>query len=49
MDSLHPSVLVLLAGGVLVAYAVRRYLAFRYVRKVRGPPSSSWLLGELTR
>ena len=43
MDSL---VLLLLAGGVFLT--VRRWLAGRALRKVRGPPSAGWLLGKFT-
>ncbi|KAI0714601.1 cytochrome P450 [Earliella scabrosa] len=43
---MDPKVLVLLAGGALLAYAVRRYIAGRHLRKVRGPPAPSWLLGH---
>ncbi|PIL24888.1 cytochrome P450 [Ganoderma sinense ZZ0214-1] len=44
MDS---RVVLLLAGGVLLLATVRRYLASRCLRKVRGPPSPSWWMGHL--
>ena len=46
VQNMDPKVLVLLAGGALLAYAVRRYIAGRHLRKVRGPPAPSWLLGK---
>lgn len=45
MDSL---VLLLLAGGAIFFLTVRRWLAGRALRKVRGPPSAGWLLGKFT-
>ncbi|TBU50069.1 cytochrome P450 [Dichomitus squalens] len=45
---MDPQVFVLLAGGaLLLVYSVRRYLARRHVRKVRGPPAPSWFMGNL--
>ncbi|KAI0721412.1 PAH-inducible cytochrome P450 monooxygenase PC-PAH 1 [Cerioporus squamosus] len=43
---MDPLVLLLLAGGGLLVFAVRRWLAGRSLRKVRGPPSPGWLLGH---
>ena len=39
-------IFVLLASGVFVVLIVRRYMAARSLRKIRGPPSPSWLMGE---
>ncbi|KAM5531332.1 hypothetical protein V8D89_014461 [Ganoderma adspersum] len=43
MDS---PVLLLLAGGVLLLVTVRHYLAGRHLRRVKGPPSPSWWMGN---
>ncbi|TFK92813.1 PAH-inducible cytochrome P450 monooxygenase PC-PAH 1 [Polyporus arcularius HHB13444] len=43
---MDPQVLLLVAGGALLVLAVRRWLAGRWLRKVRGPPSPGWLLGH---
>ncbi|RPD64802.1 cytochrome P450 [Lentinus tigrinus ALCF2SS1-6] len=43
---MDPQVLLLIAGGALLVLAVRRWLAGRALRKVRGPPSPGWLLGH---
>ncbi|KAJ8474242.1 hypothetical protein ONZ51_g7351 [Trametes cubensis] len=37
---------LLLIGGALLVLAVRNYLAGRHLRRIRGPPAPSWLLGH---
>lgn len=43
---MDPPVHLLLAGAVLLLVIVRHYLAHRDLRKVKGPPSPSWWMGE---
>ncbi|KAI0354772.1 PAH-inducible cytochrome P450 monooxygenase PC-PAH 1 [Trametes cingulata] len=43
---MDPLLFVLLGGGLLLAWAVRNYLAGRRLRKIRGPPAPSWLMGH---
>ena len=44
--SMDTRVFVLFAGGAFLALLVRRYLAARTLRKIRGPSPESWLMGE---
>ena len=48
VHSMEQQVLLLLVGGALLVYHVRRYLARRELRNIRGPPSPSWLMGKLS-
>ncbi|KAJ3011042.1 hypothetical protein NUW54_g2300 [Trametes sanguinea] len=41
-----PMLLLLVLGGALLVHAIRRYRAGRYLRKIRGPPSPSRLMGH---
>ncbi|KAI0640269.1 PAH-inducible cytochrome P450 monooxygenase PC-PAH 1 [Trametes polyzona] len=43
---MDPLLLVLLGGAALLAVVVRNYLAGRHLRKIRGPPAPSWLMGH---
>ncbi|OSD01175.1 PAH-inducible cytochrome P450 monooxygenase PC-PAH 1 [Trametes coccinea BRFM310] len=43
---MDPLLLLLVLGGVLLVHALRRYRAGRYLRKIRGPPSPSLLMGH---
>ncbi|KAI0658317.1 PAH-inducible cytochrome P450 monooxygenase PC-PAH 1 [Cubamyces menziesii] len=43
---MDPLLYLLLIGGALLVLAVRNYLAGRHLRRIRGPPAPSWLLGH---
>ncbi|KAI0829070.1 PAH-inducible cytochrome P450 monooxygenase PC-PAH 1 [Trametes gibbosa] len=43
---MEPLLYLLLAGGAVLALVVRNYIAGRYLRRVRGPASPSWLMGH---
>ncbi|KAI0779018.1 PAH-inducible cytochrome P450 monooxygenase PC-PAH 1 [Trametes elegans] len=36
----------LLVAGALLVFVVRKYIASRHLRKIRGPPAPSWLMGH---
>ncbi|KAH9854395.1 PAH-inducible cytochrome P450 monooxygenase PC-PAH 1 [Lenzites betulinus] len=43
---MEPLIYLLFAGGAVLALVVRNYIAGRYLRRVRGPASPSWLMGH---
>ncbi|KAI9066919.1 hypothetical protein FKP32DRAFT_322476 [Trametes sanguinea] len=43
---MDPLLLFLVLGVALLVHAIRRYRASRYLRKIRGPPSPSLLMGH---
>ncbi|KAI8989230.1 PAH-inducible cytochrome P450 monooxygenase PC-PAH 1 [Trametes punicea] len=43
---MDPLIVLLFFGGAILAFAIRRYRAGRYLRMVRGPPAPSWLMGH---
>ncbi|OSD02196.1 PAH-inducible cytochrome P450 monooxygenase PC-PAH 1 [Trametes coccinea BRFM310] len=43
---MDPLLLLLVIGGALLVHAIRRYRAARHLRKIRGPPSPSLLMGH---